>query len=286
MGWFKRNKPADSEGSSIKIREGMWVKCSVCRGIIFKREVERNLNVCPKCQYHFPMSVEERLQLIADHGSFQEWDSELIPGDPLEFVDTQPYRHRVKKAQDKTGKNEAILTGRCQIHSHPITLGIFDFSFMGGSMGSVVGEKICRAIDRAVEHHLPFLLVTTSGGARMQEGTLSLMQMAKTATALAGLQEAGLPFFVLLTDPTFGGVTASVAMLGDIILAEPKALIGFAGPRVIEQTIKQRLPEGFQRAEFLLEHGMVDQIVERKSLKATLAQLLAHTRVHVTVSTM
>ncbi len=286
MGWFKRNKPNDPDASSIKIVEGMWVKCSVCRGIIFKREVERNLNVCPKCQYHFPMTVEERLQLIADHGSFQEWDSELVPGNPLDFVDTQPYHHRVKKAQDKTGKNEAILTGRCQIHSIPVTLGIFDFSFMGGSMGSVVGEKICRTIDRAVEQRMPFLLVTTSGGARMQEGTLSLMQMAKTATALAALEAAGLPFIVLLTDPTFGGVTASVAMLGDLILAEPKALIGFAGPRVIEQTIKQRLPEGFQRAEFLLDHGMVDQIVERKILKSTLAQLLSHTLVNVPVSAL
>lgn len=276
MGWFKRNKSGDAEGNAIKIVEGMWVKCAVCRAIIFKREIERNLKVCPKCHYHFPLSVEERLDLIADPDSFQEWDHDLVPGDPLQFVDTLPYRTRIQNAQNKTGKQEAILTGGCRLGGIPIALGIFDFSFMGGSMGSVVGEKICRAIDQALMNRMPFLLVTTSGGARMQEGTLSLMQMAKTASALAKLQEARLPFLVLLTDPTFGGVTASVAMLGDIILAEPKALIGFAGPRVIEQTIKERLPEGFQRAEFLLEHGMIDHIIERKILKATLRTLLAH----------
>jgi acetyl-CoA carboxylase carboxyl transferase subunit beta len=214
--------------------------------------------------------------LIADSGSFQEWDGELVPGDPLQFEDTLPYRKRIQNAQHKTGKKEAILTGRCRMDHIPLALGIFDFSFMGGSMGSVVGEKICRAIDHALAERIPFLLITTSGGARMQEGTLSLMQMAKTASGLAKLQEARLPFLVLLADPTFGGVTASVAMLGDIILAEPKALIGFAGPRVIEQTIKERLPDGFQRAEFLLEHGMVDHIVERKNLKATLGKLLTY----------
>lgn len=276
MGWFKRSKPEDSKGSSVNIMEGMWIKCTVCRAIIFKREVERNLKVCPKCTYHFPMSIEERVELLADAGTFQEWDAGLVPNDPLEFEDTLPYQTRIQNAQRKTSKQEAILTGFCQIREIPVAIGIFDFSFMGGSMGSVVGEKICRAIDRAVVDQLPFLLVTTSGGARMQEGALSLMQMAKTASAIANLQEARLPYVVLLTDPTFGGVTASVAMLGDVILAEPKALIGFAGPRVIEQTIKQRLPEGFQRAEFLLDHGMVDQIVKRKVLKATLAMLLSH----------
>jgi acetyl-CoA carboxylase carboxyl transferase subunit beta len=222
------------------------------------------------------MSIEERLELLVDAGTFQEWDADLVPNDPLKFEDTLPYHTRVSNAQRKTGKQEAILTGRCEIRGIPVATGIFDFSFMGGSMGSVVGEKICRAIDRAVADRLPFLLVTTSGGARMQEGTLSLMQMAKTASAIANLQEARLPYVVLLTDPTFGGVTASVAMLGDVILAEPKALIGFAGPRVIEQTIKERLPEGFQRAEFLLDHGMIDQIVNRKVLKDTLATLLMH----------
>ncbi len=276
MGWFKRSKQEDSKGNTINIMEGMWIKCTVCRAIIFKREVDRNLKVCPKCQYHFPMTIEERVELIADSGTFREWDADLFPDDPLQFEDTLSYPVRVRNAQQKTGRQEAILTGTCCIDNIPIALGVFDFSFMGGSMGSVVGEKICRAIDRAVEGQMPFLLVTTSGGARMQEGTLSLMQMAKTASAIANLQKAGLLYVVLLTDPTFGGVTASVAMLGDIILAEPKALIGFAGPRVIEQTIKQRLPEGFQRAEFLLDHGMIDQIVKRKTLKPTLSTLLTH----------
>lgn len=276
MGWFKRSKQDDSKGSSANIMEGMWIKCTVCRATIFKREVDRNLKVCPKCAYHFPMSIEERLELLVDAGTFQEWDVDLVPNDPLQFEDTLPYHTRVSNAQRKTGKQEAILTGRCEIRGISVSTGIFDFSFMGGSMGSVVGEKICRAIDRAVADRLPFLLVTTSGGARMQEGTLSLMQMAKTASAIGNLQEARLPYVVLLTDPTFGGVTASVAMLGDIILAEPKALIGFAGPRVIEQTIKERLPDGFQRAEFLLDHGMIDQIVNRKVLKDTLATLLMH----------
>ena len=276
MGWFKRSKSEDLEGNTVNIMEGMWIKCNVCRAIIFKREVDRNLKVCPKCQYHFPMTIEERVELIADSETFQEWDADLVPNDPLQFEDTLPYRTRVENAQKKTGKQEAILTGSCRIENIPVAIGIFDFSFMGGSMGSVVGEKICRAIEHALDARMPFLLITTSGGARMQEGTLSLMQMAKTASAIANLQEARLPYVVLLTDPTFGGVTASVAMLGDIILAEPKALIGFAGPRVIEQTIKQRLPEGFQRAEFLLDHGMVDQIVKRKVLKTTLATLLTH----------
>ncbi len=276
MGWFKRAKSEDSQDKTINIMEGMWIKCAVCRAIIFKREVERNLKVCPKCQYHFPMTIEERVDLIADPDTFQEWDADLVPSDPLHFEDTVSYRSRIEKAQNKTGKQEAILTGCCRIERIPVAIGIFDFSFMGGSMGSVVGEKICRAIDQALDARMPFLLITTSGGARMQEGTLSLMQMAKTASAIANLQEAQLPYVVLLTDPTFGGVTASVAMLGDVILAEPKALIGFAGPRVIEQTIKQRLPEGFQRAEFLLEHGMIDQIVKRKVLKTTLATLLTH----------
>ena len=276
MGWFKRSKQDDSKGSSANIMEGMWIKCTVCRATIFKREVDRNLKVCPKCAYHFPMSIEERLELLVDAGTFQEWDVDLVPNDPLQFEDTLPYHTRVSNAQRKTGKQEAILTGRCEIRGISVSTGIFDFSFMGGSMGSVVGEKICRAIDRAVADRLPFLLVTTSGGARMQEGTLSLMQMAKTASAIGNLQEARLPYVVLLTDPTFGGVTASVAMLGDVILAEPKALIGFAGPRVIEQTIKERLPDGFQRAEFLLDHGMIDQIVNRKVLKDTLATLLMH----------
>lgn len=276
MGWFTRHKNGEVREQPSKTVEGMWLKCNSCRAIIYRKEVERNGKVCPKCQYHFPLMVNERIELLIDPGSFQEWDAELVPADPLKFVDTQSYAERLRAAQKKTERNEAIVTGQGRINDTLLALGIFDFRFMGGSMGSVVGEKICRAIDRALSQRLPFLLVTTSGGARMQEGTLSLMQMAKTASALARLHEGRLPFLVLLTDPTFGGVTASVAMLGDIILAEPKALIGFAGPRVIEQTIKQRLPDGFQRAEFLLDHGMIDQIVERKNIRDTLSELLSH----------
>ena len=277
MGWFKRQKSTEEKEKSSKIVEGMWMKCSLCRAIIYAKEVERNLKVCPKCDYHFPLSVEERIAHLADDNSFQEWDAELVPEDALEFVDTISYAERLETAQKKTGKKEAIVIGQCAIEGHALGLGVFNFRFMGGSMGSVVGEKICRAVDRSLDAKMPFLLVTTSGGARMQEGALSLMQMAKTASALARFHEARLPFFVLLTDPTFGGVTASVAMLGDIILAEPKALIGFAGPRVIEQTIKQRLPDGFQRAEFLLDHGMVDRIVSRKNLKDEMRTLLQQT---------
>ena len=276
MGWFKRQKSLDDSPGKSKIVEGMWVKCTVCRAIIYKKETDRNCKICPKCDYHFPLTVEERIQLLTDEGTFQEWDSDLISEDLLEFTDTLSYPERLRMAREKTGRNEAIVIGDCRMMGTPLVVGIFDFRFMGGSMGSVVGEKICRAVDRAIQVRTPFVLVTTSGGARMQEGTMSLMQMAKTASAIARLDEAGLPFISLLTDPTFGGVTASVAMLGDVILAEPKALIGFAGPRVIEQTIKQRLPEGFQRAEFLLEHGMIDRIVNRKYLKETLNTLLSH----------
>lgn len=274
MGWFTRTKEKEEE--KFKNLEGLWVKCTVCRAIVYKKEVDRCWKVCPKCDYHFPLSVEERIDLLADPETFKEWDRELLPTDPLQFVDARPYPERLRAAQAKTGRSEALVSGECQLAGHHIALGIFDFQFMGGSMGSVVGEKICRAIDRAIDMGIPFLLVATSGGARMQEGTLSLMQMARTASALARLNEAELPYIVVLTDPTFGGVTASVAMLGDVILAEPKALVGFAGPRVIEQTIKQRLPDGFQRAEFLLEHGMVDRIVSRKDLKDTLGMLLTY----------
>ena len=276
MGWFQKSPEAESEKGKLNITEGMWVKCGLCRAIVYNKEVNKNHKLCPKCGYHFPLSVQERLELLLDPGSFEELDPGLSPGDPLHFVDTQPYLARVKTYQKKTGRNDAIVIGHGCLEGQPLSLGVFDFRFMGGSMGSVVGEKICRAVDHAIERHIPFLLVTTSGGARMQEGTLSLMQMAKTSGAVARLDEAGLPFISLLTDPTFGGVTASVAMLGDVILSEPKALIGFAGPRVIEQTIKQRLPEGFQRAEFLLEHGMLDAIVPRAQLRQTIHALLKH----------
>jgi acetyl-CoA carboxylase carboxyl transferase subunit beta len=277
MAWFKKQKTTEPEAPKrSKVSEGMWLKCNNCREIVFRKEVERNNKVCPKCDYHFPISVLERITLLVDLGTFKEWDAELGPQDPLSFQDTKSYKDRVKAHQEKTGRKDAMVIGEGMMNGRRVVLCVFDFSFMGGSMGSVVGEKICRAIDRALESKLPVILVTTSGGARMQEGILSLMQMAKTSAAVAKLGEARLPFICLLADPTFGGVTASVAMLGDVILAEPKALIGFAGPRVIEQTIKQQLPDQFQRAEFLLEHGMIDMIVERRQLKETLSTLVSH----------
>jgi len=277
MAWFKKQKSREAEGlKRPKIVEGMWLKCNHCREIVYRKEVDRNNKVCPKCDYHFPISVSERISMLVDLGTFKEWDPEVEPQDPLQFHDSRSYRDRLKSQQEKTGRKDAIVIGEGVINGHKVVLGVFDFSFMGGSMGSVVGEKICRAVDRAVAARAPLVLVTTSGGARMQEGILSLVQMAKTSAAVAKLGEARLPLISILADPTFGGVTASVAMLGDVITAEPKALIGFAGPRVIEQTIKQQLPDEFQRAEFLLEHGMIDMIVERKRLKETLSTLLSH----------
>jgi acetyl-CoA carboxylase carboxyl transferase subunit beta len=276
MAWFKKGPKHKSEKGKLNIVEGMWVKCPFCRAIVYQKEVEKNFKLCPKCEYHFPLSVNERIDLLLDPDTFQEWDVDLAPADPLGFVDTQPYVDRLKTYQEKTGRKDGMVIGAGMIQGQPLVIGLFDFRFMGGSMGSVVGEKICRGVDRALKSKHPFLLVATSGGARMQEGALSLMQMAKTAGAVARLHEARLPFISLLTDPTFGGVTASIAMLGDIILAEPKALIGFAGPRVIEQTIKQRLPDGFQRAEFLLEHGMIDSIVNRPNLRDTVHTVLRH----------
>jgi acetyl-CoA carboxylase carboxyl transferase subunit beta len=278
MAWFKKSDSPGSEESRKrpKAAEGLWLKCNHCREIIYRKEVDRNNKVCPKCDYHFPISVQERIALLVDLGSFKEWEADLAPQDPLTFSDSRSYTDRLTAQQEKTGRKDAMVIGEGAINGRRIVLSVFDFGFMGGSMGSVVGEKICRAADRALAARLPMILVTTSGGARMQEGILSLMQMAKTSAAVARLSEAKVPFIALLADPTFGGVTASVAMLGDVIISEPKALIGFAGPRVIEQTIKQQLPEGFQRAEFLLEHGMIDAIVERKHLKETLSTLLSH----------
>ncbi len=277
MAWFKKDKAPAAEGlKRSKVVEGMWLKCNHCREIVYRKEVDRNNKVCPKCDYHFPISVSERISMLVDLGTFKEWDAEVEPQDPLQFNDTRSYRDKLKSQQEKTGRKDAIVIGEGVINGRKVVLGVFDFSFMGGSMGSVVGEKICRAVERALAARTPLVLVTTSGGARMQEGILSLMQMAKTSAAVARLGEARLPLISILADPTFGGVTASVAMLGDVIIAEPKALIGFAGPRVIEQTIKQQLPDEFQRAEFLLEHGMIDMIVERKRLKETLSTLLSH----------
>jgi len=275
MIWFK-NKPetVSIKESKLKVPDGLWVKCDNCKEIIYKLEVERNLKVCPKCNYHFRIGAKERLALIIDEGSLKEYDARLHPIDPLNFRDLKSYRERVREAKKATGMNEAVLCGMAKIGGFPVSICAFEFSFLGGSMASVVGEKITRAIERAVKERSPLIIISCSGGARMQEGVLSLMQMAKTSAALAKLGKAGQPFISILTDPTTGGVTASFAMLGDIIIAEPKALIGFAGPRVIEQTIRQELPPGFQRSEFLLEHGMIDLIVDRKSMRDLLIKLL------------
>jgi len=258
----------------IKTPDGVWIKCDACLEIIYKPEVERNLNVCPKCNYHFRIPALERIRSIVDEGTFQEFGEDIESVDMLSFTDTKKYTDRLKDAKKKTGRKEAVITGNGRINGIEIVLGVLDFEYLGGSMGCVVGEKITMAGEQALERKCPFLIISASGGARMQEGTLSLMQMAKTSAALARLSDAKLPFISVMTDPTTGGVAASFAMLGDIIISEPGALIGFAGPRVIEQTIKQKLPEGFQRAEFLLEHGMVDMIVERTKLKPTLTQIL------------
>lgn len=275
MAWFKKKKDIKTE-KKVKIPEGLWIKCDSCREIIYKKEIEKNLQVCPKCNYHFRISAIERIKLIADEGSFVELDSELSTTDPLKFKDTIAYRERLEENKKNTNLNEAAVYGNATINQRPVVLAIMDFSFMGGSMGSVVGEKITRAAERALKNRTPLITVSSSGGARMQEGMISLMQMAKVSASIARLKDAGVLYISVLADPTFGGVTASFAMLGDIIIAEPKSLIGFAGPRVIEQTIKQQLPENFQRAEFLLEHGMLDMVVERKDLKNTIYKLIEH----------
>ncbi len=275
MSWFKKKKEIRTE-KKVKIPEGLWIKCDSCKEIIYKKEIEKNLQVCPKCNYHFRISASERIRFIADEGSFVEIDSDLATADPLEFKDSISYKDRLKENIKKSGLKEAAIYGNATINGRPVVLAIMDFSFMGGSMGSVVGEKIARAAERSMEQKIPLITVSSSGGARMQEGMFSLMQMAKVSAAIGRLRENGVPYISILADPTFGGVTASFAMLGDIIVAEPKSLIGFAGPRVIEQTIKQQLPENFQRAEFLLDHGMLDLVVERKELKNTIFILLDH----------
>jgi acetyl-CoA carboxylase carboxyl transferase subunit beta len=283
MAWFKKNlfkkdmfKNVSEEKKSVKVPQGMWVKCNHCNEIIYKKEVERNLEVCPKCNYHFRISSVMRVENLLDEGSFVEFNSDLLAIDVLEFKDLKKYKDRLKDAYKKKRGNAAILTGSGLIDDRKVMLGVFEFAFMGGSMGSVVGEKITRLLEAALEERAPAIIFTSSGGARMQEGILSLMQMAKTSAAVARLNRAGVPYISVLTDPTTGGVTASFAMLGDVILAEPKALIGFAGPRVIQETIRQKLPEGFQRSEYLLEHGMIDMIVERKLMKDTLSLLVSH----------
>ena len=274
MAWFKKTKKSDIK--TVKIPEGLWVKCESCREIIYRKEIDRNLRVCPKCNYHFRINARERLKLLSEEGSFQENDPELGSSDPLKFKDSLSYPDRLKDSREKSGLNEAVLCGRASIKGHDVVLAIMDFAFMGGSMGSAVGEKIARAAELALKERMPFITVSSSGGARMQEGIYSLMQMIKVSAAVGRLRDAAVPYISIIADPTFGGVTASFVMLGDVIIAEPKSLIGFAGPRVIEQTIKQQLPENFQRAEFLLEHGLIDMIVERKGMRDTLARLLGH----------
>jgi acetyl-CoA carboxylase carboxyl transferase subunit beta len=274
--WFKKDKtPMEvREGRQSKVPEGLWVKCDGCRQILYNKELARNFKICPKCGYHFRLSAPERLRMLFDDGDYTEHDTELRSTDPLRFRDTKKYRDRIKQNEDNVGTSEAIVIGSGTMGGIPVVIGAMEFFFLGGSMGSVVGEKVARAAERALAERRPLLIVSTSGGARMQEGILSLMQMGKIAAALARLSDAGIPYISVMTDPTTGGVTASFAMLGDLNVAEPNALIGFAGPRVIEQTIRQTLPEGFQRSEFLLEHGMLDVIVDRAEMKDTLVRAL------------
>ncbi|MBI5701200.1 acetyl-CoA carboxylase carboxyltransferase subunit beta [Candidatus Saganbacteria bacterium] len=277
--WFKQKKKARQKepaapAERLNIPENLWVKCYSCNTAIFSKELKENLKVCPKCNYHFRLSANERIEMLADAGSFKEIARDLKAADFLGFVDSKPYKLRIEEAMLKSSLNEAMIVGESLIESLPAALGVMDFSFMGGSMGSVVGEKITRLVELGIERKCPVIVSTSSGGARMQEGIISLMQMAKVSAALGRLREFGIPYIVLLTDPTTGGTTASFAMLGDIQIAEPGALIGFAGPRVIEQTIRQKLPPGFQRSEFLLKHGMVDMICARKNLKETLGKIL------------
>ncbi len=277
MSWFSKKSKAPIsavETKTVQIPEGVWTKCKNCSEIIYAKEIQRNLNVCPKCDYHFRISARERIDLVLDEGSFEEMDANLQSVDFLNFKDSKQYSDRIEVAVAKAGGGDAVVCGTGTIDDLPVVVSVFDFSFMGGSMGSVVGEKITRAIEKGLETRAPVIIFSCSGGARMQESILSLMQMAKTSAALARLKNAGIPFISVLTDPTTGGVTASFAMLGDVNMTEPRALIGFAGPRVIEQTIRQKLPEGFQRSEYLLEHGMIDMIVRRKEMKQRLSQVL------------
>ncbi|MBZ5539310.1 MAG: acetyl-CoA carboxylase, carboxyltransferase subunit beta [Acidobacteriia bacterium] len=277
MPWFKREKKSIDQATPPEERrvrtEGLWVKCESCRGIVFRKDLEENLHVCPKCQFHFKMGATKRLEMLLD-SRWIEHDAGMTSTDPLKFVDTKPYAARLKDARKKLGMNDAIITAEGKLNGRPVVCCAMEFAFIGGSMGAVVGEKATRAIELAIETRQPLIIVSCSGGARMMEGTISLMQLAKVSAALARLDEARLPYISILTDPTTGGVTASFAMLGDLNIGEPGALIGFAGPRVIEQTIRQKLPEGFQRSEFLLEHGFLDAVVHRKELKSYVSTAL------------
>ncbi|HEX4378773.1 MAG TPA: acetyl-CoA carboxylase, carboxyltransferase subunit beta [Candidatus Acidoferrum sp.] len=277
MAWFKREKKAIEQATppeERKVRtEGLWVKCESCGTIVFRKDLEANLLVCPKCGFHFKMNSKQRLEMLLD-GRYTEHDAGMTSTDPLQFVDTKPYATRLKEARKKLGMNDAVITAEGQLAGRPVVCCAMEFNFIGGSMGAVVGEKVTRGVELAMDTRQPLIVISCSGGARMMEGTISLMQLAKVSAALARLDDAKVPYISVLTDPTTGGVTASFAMLGDLNIGEPGALIGFAGPRVIEQTIRQTLPDGFQRSEFLLEHGFLDAVVPRKELKSFIASSL------------
>ncbi len=275
MAWFKRESSEIQQSDEKRVRtEGLWVKCEGCRQIIWKKELEDNLNVCPKCDRHFRIDAPTRLMLLLDEDSIETFDDSMSAVDPLNFSDTRPYKDRLTESQRKTGMRDAVISVTAKLNGLPVVANAMEFAFIGGSMGVVVGEKITRSIEKAMQERKPLIIVSASSGARMQEGVISLMQMAKISAALARLDQAKLPYISVLTDPTTGGVSASYAMLGDLNIAEPGALVGFAGPRVIEQTIRQKLPEGFQRSEFLLKHGMLDAVVHRKELKSYISRAL------------
>ena len=275
MAWFKReNGELDTSGEKKVRTEGLWVKCESCRQIIWKKDLEENMNVCPKCDKHFRIDARTRLSQLLDDNQYETFDGDIASTDPLKFVDLKPYSSRLKQARKDTGLNDAIINAQGKLMGRPVVASVMEYAFIGGSMGAVVGEAITRAVERSADTRMPLIIVSASGGARMMEGVISLMQLAKISSALARLDKAKVPYISLLTDPTTGGVTASFAMLGDLNIAEPGALIGFAGPRVIEQTIRQKLPPGFQRSEFLLQHGMLDAVVPRKQLKAYIARAL------------
>ncbi len=275
MAWFKRETgELDTSGEKRVKTEGLWVKCENCRQIIWKKDLEENMNVCPKCEKHFRIDARTRLAQLLDENQYEIFDANISSTDPLKFVDLKPYSSRLKQAQKDTGLKDAVINAHGKLMGRPVIASVMEYSFIGGSMGAVVGEAITRAIERAADSRTPLIIVSASGGARMMEGVISLMQLAKISSALAKLDKAKVPYISLLTDPTTGGVTASFAMLGDLNIAEPGALIGFAGPRVIEQTIRQKLPPGFQRSEFLLQHGMLDAVVPRKQLKPYIARAL------------
>ena len=276
MEWFKKTRGGVAGGEKKEIPKGLWTKCESCGEIIFVRELEKNLWVCPKCNYHFRIRFNDYIELLLDPETWKEYDRNITSADPLRFKDSKRYPDRIREARKKTDLTDAVVCGMGKIGGREVSLAVMDFSFIGGSMGSVVGEKIARAIERSLERKIPLIAVSCSGGARMQEGILSLMQMAKTSALLAQLQKRNLPFISVLTNPTTAGVMASHASLGDVIIAEPKALLGFAGPRVIAQTIGQELPPGFQSSEFFLEHGFVDMICERKELRRTINLLLGY----------